>query len=243
MPHNSLPIVDLHALPFLPLDHLIGAPAHPGVYLALDAARRVWYVGMAKSLRSRLTRHERIADFHQAGVLFIAWMAAADESICAALEESLIAQYRPPLNHEHRGKCPPLQDNGISVEQEVCKFLQLRQQERALTQELNHLKPNIVSHCLATDRGKIFHPLGTIHISTRRTWTYTPLVADLTEHLQNVKIFEQNNGLALVSSETIHPVVCLKQSQSSAYELLDDDPARNPPRRSSLPQPADRRFV
>lgn len=55
------------------IDQLSNLPAHPGVYLATDDANRVWYVGIAESLRDRLLQHDRLPDLKSRGVTAVAW--------------------------------------------------------------------------------------------------------------------------------------------------------------------------
>src|SRR5262245_16662461 len=65
-------------------------PAEPGVYLALDNAGRVWYVGIAESIRARLAAHDRTDDFRASHVTAIAWKSVQEPSERRRLESDLI---------------------------------------------------------------------------------------------------------------------------------------------------------
>jgi hypothetical protein len=67
------PPFEVSALARVSLAHPEMLPAEPGVYLALDDATRVWYVGIATSIRDRLTAHDRMHDFRARKVTSIAW--------------------------------------------------------------------------------------------------------------------------------------------------------------------------
>jgi DNA polymerase III subunit epsilon len=85
--------------------HLVhGAPAEPGVYLFLDAQRRVLYVGKARDLRARLRSYfsgERQRPSVEAalGVLVrVDWRPCGSELEAALDELALLRELRPPAN-------------------------------------------------------------------------------------------------------------------------------------------------
>lgn len=82
------------------------APEHPGVYLMLDAADRVLYVGKAKNLKNRLAHYrvanpDRLARRHLrllSLVVRIELNECADEAAALARESELLLQMRPRFN-------------------------------------------------------------------------------------------------------------------------------------------------
>ncbi len=82
-------------------------PTSPGVYMFLDAARRVIYVGKAKSLRSRLSNyfagdlHPRTAAMVEAAA-DVEWIVVGNEVEALQLEVTLIKQHRPRYNVRYR---------------------------------------------------------------------------------------------------------------------------------------------
>src|SRR5947208_7730100 len=88
----------IDALPNAPLGECQSLPIAGGLYFAVDEASRVWYVGIATSLRQRHLNHERTTDFNKAGVTHIAWMAESDEDKRRIREKELVAHFAPPLN-------------------------------------------------------------------------------------------------------------------------------------------------
>jgi hypothetical protein len=79
-----------------PLNQLELLPAASGVYLGIDDANRVWYVGLAGSLRDRLRAHERMSDFRTRSVTVIAWKEFEEER-CYEVETAAIQFFGPPL--------------------------------------------------------------------------------------------------------------------------------------------------
>jgi len=82
-------------------------PTTPGVYMFLDASRRVIYVGKAKSLRARLSNyfasdlHPRTAAMIEAAAT-VEWIVVSNEVEALQLEVTLIKQHRPRYNVRYR---------------------------------------------------------------------------------------------------------------------------------------------
>jgi excinuclease ABC subunit C len=82
-------------------------PTSPGVYMFLDASRRVIYVGKAKSLRARLSNyfaadlHPRTAAMVEAAA-DVEWIVVANEVEALQLEVTLIKEHRPRYNVRYR---------------------------------------------------------------------------------------------------------------------------------------------
>ena len=82
-------------------------PTTPGVYMFLDASRRVIYVGKAKSLRARLSNyfaydlHPRTAAMVEAAA-DVEWIVVSNEVEALQLEVTLIKQHQPRYNVRYR---------------------------------------------------------------------------------------------------------------------------------------------
>jgi excinuclease ABC subunit C len=82
-------------------------PTSSGVYMFLDASRRVIYVGKAKSLRARLSNyfagdlHPRTAAMVEAAA-DVEWIVVSNEVEALQLEVTLIKQHRPRYNVRYR---------------------------------------------------------------------------------------------------------------------------------------------
>jgi len=82
-------------------------PTSPGVYMFLDASRRVIYVGKAKSLRARLSNyfaydlHPRTAAMVEAAA-DVEWIVVSNEVEALQLEVTLIKEHQPRYNVRYR---------------------------------------------------------------------------------------------------------------------------------------------
>jgi hypothetical protein len=77
-------------------------PDSPGIYFALDAASRVWYVGISTtSLRNRHAKHEKISEFKEHKIQHIAYFTWTDANDLEEWEIGYIRKFDPPLNMNH----------------------------------------------------------------------------------------------------------------------------------------------
>jgi excinuclease ABC subunit C len=82
-------------------------PTSPGVYMFLDASRRVIYVGKAKALRARLSNyfaydlHPRTAAMVEAAA-DVEWIVVSNEVEALQLEVTLIKEHQPRYNVRYR---------------------------------------------------------------------------------------------------------------------------------------------
>ena len=200
--------IDIGKLATAPLGHTSVLPDSAGVYIAIDTAARVWYVGLADSVRERLTVHDRLTDFKNKGVTSIAWHAEEDSKKRRQLEKELIEFFHPPLNFQHNFNEWPQSELGLSPDAEIDRFLRLRIQLKLIELELEALKPNIVTRCDQAG-GKIAHQLGTISYSTYKSWQFSEEVDLLKIRLSRLQKDEKENGTAVVKSERTSPIARL----------------------------------
>ncbi len=176
---------------------LSNLPAHAGVYLAIDEANRVWYVGIAESLRDRLVQHDRLTDFKSRGVTLIAWKPEENLVNRRRLEKELIEYFHPPLNLQHNFNALPEIDFGLTPDEEVARYLHLRIQQKLIELQLETLKPNMVTRC-EQQGGKINHSLGVISRSASKIWRYSERVELLKQQVKDAQEDERRSGSAVV---------------------------------------------
>ena len=196
----------------MPLSQLANLPAEPGIYIAVDDANRVWYVGIADSIRERLTNHDRTADFKDRGVTALAWVQEQSPMRRRSLEKELIEYFHPPLNKQHNFNALPSMDLGLTPEQEIERFFRLRVQIKLIELELELLKPNIVTMCEQASGNKILHRLGTISRQLFKSWQYSAETDSKNEALKLARKAEKDNGTAKVKSISVSPVARLNAS-------------------------------
>jgi hypothetical protein len=196
--------LDVASLARAPIGELSFLPAACGVYLAVDAADRVWYVGKAGSIRERLTGHEKMSKFTEKKVAAIAFQTEADGEKCSQLEIAAIKHFHPPLNDQHNFNELPRADFGLSPEEEIERFFQLKIDLKMISLELAALAPNIVSQCERAG-GKILHQNGSLWYGTAQSWQYSEECGKQKEQLLQRQKDERENGTALVTSEKTSP--------------------------------------
>jgi hypothetical protein len=200
--------INVSSLANVPLSQTSMLPAENGVYLALDNAGRVWYVGIAQSIRGRFAPHDRMNDFRESQVTSIAWKSERTEAASRSMEKTLIEFFHPPLNFQHNFNELPAIDLGLSPEQEIERFLRLRVQLKIIELELELLKPNMITRCEQSG-GKIAHRLGSIRCNSYKSWQYSEEVEVLKQKLKVLQEEERTTGKAAIKSESVSPVARL----------------------------------
>jgi hypothetical protein len=223
--------VNVASLAKAPIGEVGFLPAACGIYLAVDAANRVWYVGRGLSIRDRLLGHEKMVKFIENKVTAIAFQTEADEEQCAQLEIAAIKHFHPLLNDQHNFNELPRADFGLSPEQEVERYFQLRIDWKMIELELAALAPNIVSQCEQAG-GKISHEIGLLWYLTVPSWKYSEECEKQKKELLKRQKDERTTGIALVASETTSPRYKLNPSalaaeSASRFALFFEDPATN----------------
>lgn len=219
IPKLRTPPLDIEALPKLDLAGLANAPAQPGIYLAIDDAGRVWYVGIADSLRQRLSSHDRLDDFRTHGVSCIAWLNESLPGNRRQIEKDLIEFCHPPLNNQNNFNCLPTFDYGLSQEQEIDRFFRLRIQQKLIELEIERLKPNLVTYCQLAPQRKIMHPLGNVQAQSYKSWKFSEELEERKRQLCEAEKTEKESGVAKVKSISISPVARI------AARVLSDEVA------------------
>jgi hypothetical protein len=183
-------------------------PDSPGIYFAIDSANRVWYVGIStSSLRERHAKHEKLEDFKTNKVQHIAYFVWTDEQDLHEWELGYIQKFDPPLNMNHTKKDLPQIDLGYSEEHFISRYREIKDQIKLLEQEMEELKPNLVT-LLEANGGKLADKsLGfSGYTQSRKTWQYSPDLEAKKEAIRELQKHEEETGIATVKSITTYPV-------------------------------------
>lgn len=183
-------------------------PDAPGIYFATDSASRVWYVGIStSSLRQRHAKHEKLEDFRTNKIQHIAYFVWTDEQDLHEWELGYIQKFDPPLNMNLTKKELPQIDLGYSEEHFISRYREIKEQLALLEQEMEELKPNLVT-LLEANGGKLADKsLGfTGYLQSRKSWQYSAEVEAKKEAIKLLEKQEQESGVATVKSTTTYPV-------------------------------------
>ncbi|MDH6058168.1 GIY-YIG nuclease family protein [Umezakia ovalisporum] len=182
-------------------------PDSPGIYFICDDAYRVWYVGIStSSLRQRHQNHERTADFKSNGCQWICYLNWDSVEDLHDWEYQNIQKFQPPLNKNLTEPELPLIDLGYDESEYFKRYQEIKQIQANLDQELEELKPNLVT-LIEKHGGKIKTSNLSAFLVKRNTWDYSEEVEALNSQLKLKKKEEENTGIATVKSVTIYPVV------------------------------------
>lgn len=182
-------------------------PDSPGIYFICDDAYRVWYVGIStSSLRQRHQNHERTGDFKSNGGQWICYLNWDDVDDLHDWEYQNIQKFQPPLNKNLTEPELPLVDLGYDESEYFHRYREIKQMQASLEQELEELKPNLVT-LIEKHGGKIKTRDLNAYLIKRKTWDYSEEVEALNSQLKEKKKEEENTGIATVRSVTIYPVV------------------------------------
>lgn len=198
-------MLNLSKLAKVPLTRLHELPASAGVYLAIDDADRVWYVGQSMNLRERLSRHNHLDDFEDNEVN---WIVYQPDDNPKALEPDLIAYYNPPLNRGSNA-LPLANIDGMNEQQCFERYCQIKEMIKNLEAEAEALKPNVFTFVQGNgeDGKRLRYDGYNVTNQTRKIWEYSPAVNRLAEDLKKLKAKEQKEGTARVIGNQAYPVV------------------------------------
>lgn len=188
------------------LNNAQNLPDSPGIYFACDAAYRVWYVGISSSLRNRHQQHEKHDDFILNNVQYICFLMWNDEDDLEEWEHEYIQKFNPPLNNNLVDPELPIIDLGYDKSQYLARYKEIKLIQKALEQELEELKPNLVS-LLEENDGKIKTDDYNAWVSKRVTYQYSRQLEHDERIIKERKKQEELEGIATIKSVSIYPVV------------------------------------
>lgn len=90
--------LDVHALPWLPLEQRHALPKVAALYFVLDADRAIAYIGRTISLQQRWAHHHRRKTYVTRPGMTIAWLVVSDPALLPDLEAACIAFFLPRDN-------------------------------------------------------------------------------------------------------------------------------------------------
>ena len=208
LPESDLRLpLDLKKLGSTPLNILDHLPEANGVYLALDNASRVWYVGSSNNIKHRLKSHERLDDFYNAEAIKISFMVTDEYK---GIESQLINFYDPPLNRTNIDFNPPyVPVDGLTPNQCISRYAEITELMAILKAEQDALKPNIISFIeMNANDGKRYTGEGfRATLTTRKKYEYSEAVTELENKVKQLKKEETENNTAKVVGETVYPVI------------------------------------
>ena len=210
--------LDVGSLGRAPIGEPVFLPALAGVYLAIDAADRVWYVGQARSIRDRFAAHEKMPLFLEKKATLVAWQTEPDEERCSDLEIAAIGHFHPPLNDQHNFNALPHADFGLTPGREIERYLQRRIDLKLIELELAALGPEY-REPLRAGRGQDHARarLGSIWYLTTKSYNYSrECERQGKQALLLRQKTEKEDGTAAVKSETTSPRYKLNAAAFSA---------------------------
>lgn len=196
-------------LPKIPLTNTANLPTSSGIYLVIDDANRVWYVGKASNLLERHKTHEHREDFLQNNCTKICVFIWEDLEDIDEWEDYNIKHYNPPINNNL--KQLPIRDLGYDKNHFLTRYGEIKEIIRTLEQEMSQLKPNIVSILEEQPEAKIKTLEFTAYITKRKIYQYSDAIKEIEELLKRKKEEEKEKGIAIISGYSIYPTVRLKR--------------------------------
>jgi hypothetical protein len=201
-------LTQLKKLAYTPFTDIKNLPASPGIYFAVDGAYRVWYVGIASSLRDRHMSHEKKPQFLEKKCWGLRYFLWDDMDDLQEWEDEAIHHYQPPLNQKE-GYDLPLINLGYEEDHYFDRYNELKEMEKAIKEELEQLKPNIVS-ILENQNNRFRTDKFYAYLNRRRSYQYSDEVEQLSTQLKVLRKREEEQGIALVTTEIIFPVVRMR---------------------------------
>jgi hypothetical protein len=201
-------MINLSKLPTAPVKNLKCLPESPGIYLALDGANRVWYVGSSENLRSRLSSHNKLDEFLDNGVDKIAYFISDN---LKEDESEVISDYDPPLNSKNDYRLPYAVVDNLTSQQCLERYVEVKNLIKELESEVDMLKPNVISYIEdnSNDGNKYVGKKFRAYIQRRANYSYSSKVQKLEAQLKGQKKKEVEDGVAVVESYTVYPMIRL----------------------------------
>jgi predicted GIY-YIG superfamily endonuclease len=182
---------------------------YSGVYLAIDSALRVWYIGNSSNLRQRLLTHEKLDEFKENGVTKIAFIPTENYQ---EQEAELIEQFDPPLNSINIHKkysLPYVPVDNLSPQQCFERYCEVKELLKILEDEAEQLKPNVITFIEnnAEDGKKYIGKNVRAWLVNRATYQHSHEVLNLEKQLKEMKKKEIDEGIAKLIKITTYPTI------------------------------------
>ena len=82
------------------------------------------------------------------------------------------------------------------MKKELKEYAELKLEEKRIKARMAELNPTILNFMMESNFDKIDSPIGDFIIKKMKRWTFTPVVAELENDLENLKDAEKANGKA-----------------------------------------------
>lgn len=187
------------------LNNAQNLPDSPGIYFACDAAYRVWYIGISSSLQD-VFKHHDTNDLIANNVQYISYLMWNDMEDLEEWEHEYIQKFNPPLNNTDVDPELPIIDLGYGKSQYLARYKEIKLIQKTLEQELEELKPNLVT-LIEDNDGKIKTNDYNAWVSKRVTYQYSRQLEHDERIIKERKKQEESEGVAMVKSVSIYPVV------------------------------------
>ncbi|MEL6446287.1 MAG: hypothetical protein AAFQ86_18910 [Bacteroidota bacterium] len=96
------------------------------------------------------------------------------------------------------------------------RYLHLKAEIKRLTAEMKDLEPVILNSLMDEDGDRAEHLGCVLEVRTRRRWSYSGYVDQLTDELKATKKLEEANGTAKLEAVAAHIAVTLPKKQDTA---------------------------
>jgi hypothetical protein len=158
-----------------------------------------------------IPRGTKISEFKEHKIQHIAYFTWTDANDLEEWEIGYIRKFDPPLNMNHCQKELPQIDLGYSEENYINRYKEIKQQIALLDQEMEELKPNLVT-LLEREGGKISDKILGFsgYLVSRKSYQYSSKVDSLKELLKQSQKQEEEEGIATVKSITTYPTFRFK---------------------------------
>lgn len=197
-------------LPKVSIDNVSQLPTSAGMYFAIDAANRVWFVSfVTDNLQGYV--FDKVIDmrevFYRNRIDAIAYFPWSEVDDLKLWYSECLQKFKPIFNGEaDLDDELPISDLGYSRNQYLSRYKELKEMAKAIDAEIEELKPNIVSIVEEND-GRVKTQEYMAYLGNRTVYQYSEEVTKLEDVLRVLKKQEETNGIAKVKSVSIFPIV------------------------------------
>jgi hypothetical protein len=159
-------LIEIHALPSVSMAELASLPPCGGIYVIVNEAHEVLYIGQSANIAARWRSHHvhrAVCDpdnAEESGRFRVYWLEMPDEAERLAVEVDLIRRFGPKLNNKHNGAhvhiplANPLSEKERDELKMLIKATGLTMAELAKELDIDH--SSLVGYCTGTKRPR--HP-------------------------------------------------------------------------------------
>lgn len=126
-------------------------------------------------------------------------------------EAEVIGEYDPPLNSKNDYRLPYAVVDNLTSQQCLDRYVEVKNLIKELEAEANALKPNVISYIEdnASDGKKYIGKKFRAYIQRSPRYTYSAKLQKLEAQLKAGKEAEREQGVAVISSYVVYPMIRL----------------------------------